>query len=691
MSFLEDFQANIEALPNHLRRKYALLRDLDKSLQVCFCLELGVFSETASLPQRYFEWKKELSLAHPDRQLIGVYSQSSWSRPLALYLNTKYYVDKYTSDWRREKKVNFVRFSVAFSIVVLVDRSTTGVQTQNEQRCEKEIEDMVQRIKGGNVTPDSSLIKFSDEALDEQKHAIRIADEKVALASQAYDLVRILGTASSFYIKQTVSFNGHSSFSSIYSRSRSPIFSLLFKLDVDDQVDAHIQQLDQYLKKFDEELRLERDNAAVAGAPTTTENTVKSGRSGEGKGGRKNKIQDVWTPQGWNLLFRRLLNDWEIRVGGRDASLDWRLPWHQLGNRCSTMETPWKHHSDGQCSVNRLYRRELITVAGRKSGPWIAIWKSVAPTKVKCFARLVAVRRACLTHDVMQRKGINIDSRCLLFISMANLQWIMPEHTVDLLSCWIRRGGSNSQKKWWRIVPACIWNNGVLKTLEDFQGLTDAEDKLQSNYKRDGNFSVKTAYLIISNCDHRIDGWPWKPIWKTNALIKVIKKELIISKNFDSHVMYFACKTFRLGLGIQLLLGPLGNNFFCRTRLATAAAATPSGMDLDLPVDPNEPTYCFCNQVSYGEMVACDNPNVNYRKQLKSEIEVKSVHHFSGPHSVGLRWGGSFFRLKVLLKPNWPETLRDKDSPCGNAVEGNMRHTPPKLNPVCAELGGNCY
>ncbi|MBA0797553.1 hypothetical protein Gohar_008237, partial [Gossypium harknessii] len=53
------------------------------------------------------------------------------------------------------------------------------------------------------------------------------------------------------------------------------------------------------------------------------------------------------------------------------------------------------------------------------------------------------------------------------------------------------------------------------------------------------------------------------------------------------------------------------------TRLATAAAATevaasaanPTGVELDLPVDPNEPTYCLCNQVSYGEMVACDNPN----------------------------------------------------------------------------------
>lgn len=26
--------------------------------------------------------------------------------------------------------------------------------------------------------------------------------------------------------------------------------------------------------------------------------------------------------------------------------------------------------------------------------------------------------------------------------------------------------------------------------------------------------------------------------------------------------------------------------------------------------DPNEPRYCLCNQVSYGDMVACDNPEV---------------------------------------------------------------------------------
>lgn len=29
----------------------------------------------------------------------------------------------------------------------------------------------------------------------------------------------------------------------------------------------------------------------------------------------------------------------------------------------------------------------------------------------------------------------------------------------------------------------------------------------------------------------------------------------------------------------------------------------------DEPIDPNEPVYCFCNQVSFGDMIACDNGN----------------------------------------------------------------------------------
>lgn len=63
------------------------------------------------------------------------------------------------------------------------------IQRQNEQRCEQEIEDFRRGVRSGNNPLNSSVLRFSDEAIDEQKHSIRIADEKVALAVQAYDLV----------------------------------------------------------------------------------------------------------------------------------------------------------------------------------------------------------------------------------------------------------------------------------------------------------------------------------------------------------------------------------------------------------------------------------------------------------------------------------------------------------------------
>ena len=30
------------------------------------------------------------------------------------------------------------------------------------------------------------------------------------------------------------------------------------------------------------------------------------------------------------------------------------------------------------------------------------------------------------------------------------------------------------------------------------------------------------------------------------------------------------------------------------------------------PVDPNEPKYCICNRVSFGEMIACENEGARW-------------------------------------------------------------------------------
>lgn len=151
-----------------------------------------------------------------------------------------------------------------------------------------------------------------------------------------------------------------------------------------------------------------------------------------------------------------------------------------MGTNAEEDTSRWKHKSDGVFTVSRIYKMGLHELPGISIGPWKSVWKNMAPTKVKCFSWLV-VRRACLTHEVLQKKGIYIKSRCSLcfeaaetnnhlflhckvtnqiwafFINIAKERWTMPEHTADLLNCWIRKGVSKNQRKWWRTVPACIW------------------------------------------------------------------------------------------------------------------------------------------------------------------------------------------------------------------------------------------
>ena len=53
-----------------------------------------------------------------------------------------------------------------------------------------------------------------------------------------------------------------------------------------------------------------------------------------------------------------------------------------------------------------------------------------------------------------------------------------------------------------------------------------------------------------------------------------------------------------------------------RVTKETAAASLPDPTNLPMPdlssqpLDPDEPLYCHCQQVSFGEMIGCDNDDV---------------------------------------------------------------------------------
>lgn len=72
----------------------------------------------------------------------------------------------------------------------------------------------------------------------------------------------------------------------------------------------------------------------------------------------------------------------------------------------------------------------------------------------------------------------------------------------------------------------------------------------------------------------------------------------------------------------------------------------------DLPVDPNEPTYCICDQVSYGEMIGCDNEEVSF---------------------VNRRWLNPLFsaRLSGFIMDAWGWIVRPKENGIVMTAEAN--------------------
>jgi len=146
-----------------------------------------------------------------------------------------------------------------------------------------------------------------------------------------------------------------------------------------------------------------------------------------------------------------------------------------------------------------------------------------SPYKSEMLHMLV-VKKACLTHEVLQKKGRVVVTRCFLcnetretnnhlflhckftaqlwnmFFSLTKTVWTMPEHTADLMSCWMKRGGSKSQKKWWRIIPSCIW----LSVWRERNGRC-FEDKIRSVHDVKWNFLETLIFWCKQNCIEEIE------------------------------------------------------------------------------------------------------------------------------------------------------------------------------------------
>ncbi|WMV29123.1 hypothetical protein MTR67_022508 [Solanum verrucosum] len=95
-----------------------------------------------------------------------------------------------------------------------------------------------------------------------------------------------------------------------------------------------------------------------------------------------------------------------------------------------------------------------------------------------------------------------------MFLSLTETKWSMPEHTADLLSCWIRRGGSKTQKKWWRIIPHCIWwTIWKERNQRCFEGKQNNIQKIKTNFL--GLYYFWCKQVVIGDTEDVFNAIDW--------------------------------------------------------------------------------------------------------------------------------------------------------------------------------------
>ncbi|KAF3663695.1 hypothetical protein FXO37_11846 [Capsicum annuum] len=145
-------------------------------------------------------------------------------------------------------------------------------------------------------------------------------------------------------------------------------------------------------------------------------------------------VAELWTGQGWNLHFRRNLNDWEI-----SWIAEFYITIAQINNLSGEEDSMvWK--ADKICA----YRDLNTTGVSETEWPWKMIWSTKIPYKVETVNHLFL---HCKWTDQLWQ----------MFINMRKLIWVKPGRIKEVLKSWNRDGNAAKKEERWKIVPASIW------------------------------------------------------------------------------------------------------------------------------------------------------------------------------------------------------------------------------------------
>jgi Histone-lysine N-methyltransferase NSD-like, PHD zinc finger 1/Inhibitor of growth proteins N-terminal histone-binding len=126
-----------------------------------------------------------------------------------------------------------------------------------------------------------------------------------------------------------------------------------------------------------------------------------------------------------------------------------------------------------------------------------------------------------------------------------------------------------------------------------------AKDMLPEENKKDGTIS---RHSIIVNDLRSIRAKQLECYRLSVEKVALVRQAEIYVSSFRAR-LEFDSKEFEKDLGARVPIDPFSQPMRPKKRLKDLVAINPPPRQ----AQPNEQTYCYCKQISHGEMIACDN------------------------------------------------------------------------------------
>ena len=204
------------------------------------------------------------------------------------------------------------------------------------------------------------------------------------------------------------------------------------------------------------------------------------------------RVADLWDwdcgDGGWNPIFLRSFNDWEMEEVDRFLQVLYRKQIRPLMKD----KILFKGSRNDAFSVKSMYR--VLDCSPQVAFPSCSIWNPVIPPRMGFFAWEASWGKV-LTLDQLKRRGRALANRCFLceedeedinhlllhykkarmlwdlLLSIVGTSWVFPNSVIQMLLSWQGAPVGKKRKNIWIAAPVClfwtVWHNRNMLVFEN--------------------------------------------------------------------------------------------------------------------------------------------------------------------------------------------------------------------------------